>query len=520
MAIRPRLPRLSGVARFALAPAAAACVLGVLVDGGLKAAATAVGAVAAVAAIVGAARRPAAALGVVIVYVPLQLALLALLYHHGAPAAVVRNLGFLKEVMVAGVVLAAIHRLSRPDVRLRADALDWTALGYVGIATAYLLLPLVFHGAFGGQTFQIRLIAWRTDVLFVVLMLAARRLPFSATALRRLRAAVLAVAAVLVAFAFWEFAAGGSFNRFLINTLGLPAFKADILDVPYADPTNLITHGSLGGVTWARVGSLLNDPLQLGFLLVIPLAFGLERLSTKRLNLAQSLACVMAAVAILMNGTRSAILAGLLAALLSIAVGVRRRSPGRLRVAIALLIGAVALAPIAGATNAQSRFFGVSGAQSSDNQEHLTALQDSVENILRQPQGLGLGANPATGLRFGTSIARTSENAYLQVGIELGAAAMLLFVAMLLLLLGQLRRVWTGRRDPTGLGAGVWLAGWGLALGGMFLHVWLGIATALTFWGLAGAVLGSQCAVDGESVGAVTDPDQRLASQPVVGAIS
>ncbi len=488
---RLKLPRVAALARALVPPAGAGLVLGVLVEGGVHSAATLIGALVAGAAVVAAARRPGAALGVVVVYVPFQVALLALLYRHGVPASVVRNLGYVKEAMLAGIVLAALREVWQSATRVRFDALDAVAAGYLGIATVYLLMPFAFTGSFGGQPFQIRFNAWRLDCLFVVLMLAARRVRLSAAVLRRLRTAVFVVAAVLAGFAVWEFVAQTSFNTFLVQTLRMPQYRADILNVPYTDPTQLITQGSLGGVSWVRVGSLLNDPLELGFLLLIPLGLGLERLSAARLRTATVAATLAAAVALLFTLTRSAILGGLLAAMLSVGLGVRRRSPGRIRLVIALVAGAIAVAPIAGQTSVQARFFGVSGAQNTDNQEHLTASTDAFSAVLHHPAGYGLGANPVTGLRFDSSIARTSENSYLQVGTELGVAAMLLFIAMFLLLLARLRRVWTGDDDPSGLGGGMWLAGWALAFGGMFLHVWTSFPVALTFWGLAGAVLGS-----------------------------
>jgi O-antigen ligase len=115
-----------------------------------------------------------------------------------------------------------------------------------------------------------------------------------------------------------------------------------------------------------------------------------------------------------------------------------------------------------------------------------------VTSLINHPVGLGLGANTGTGTRFNTSNQITSENSYLETGNELGIAAMLLFICMLLTLLWQLRRR-AARGDPAGrFAGGLWLGGWGLAIGGLFLQVWYELAVALVFWTLAGAALAEQ----------------------------
>src|SRR5579884_1492753 len=78
---------------------AVAGVLALLFGPGLHAAEVVVGVAVGVMLVMWAARKPGGALGVIIVYVPLQTVLLAWMYHVGAPDGLVRNLGFLKEAM-------------------------------------------------------------------------------------------------------------------------------------------------------------------------------------------------------------------------------------------------------------------------------------------------------------------------------------------------------------------------------------------------------------------------------------
>jgi hypothetical protein len=80
----------------------------------------------------------------------------------------------------------------------------------------------------------------------------------------------------------------------------------------------------------------------------------------------------------------------------------------------------------------------------------------------------------------------TSEDAYLQVGNEIGIIAMVLFMLLLLSLAGHLRRA-----PPNDVVApnALFAATCGLIVGGLFLHVWLDYPTALTLWGIAGVAL-------------------------------
>src|SRR3954447_9570237 len=210
----------------------AVAIAGVLLVGGLHVAEYAVAALAAVLGVVIVMRWPASALGVLLVFVPLQLATLAPLYRFGMPRHVVRDLGYVKDIIVLGLLLLSIRRGAWTR---RIDALDLLAIIYLAWATFYLVLPVVVHNAFLPQTFTARVSAWRLDCLFAVLFLAVRRLDLPARSVENLRRAVLGLAVLLAAFGVWEFVATDSFNHFMVADLQVTRYKAFVLGVFYPD---------------------------------------------------------------------------------------------------------------------------------------------------------------------------------------------------------------------------------------------------------------------------------------------
>jgi hypothetical protein len=215
---------------LALLPApTAVTIAGIMLVGGLHIAEYAVAGLAGVLGLLIVMRWPASAFGFLLVFVALQLVSLSLLYRLGLPRTVVKDMGYLKDVVVFGLLLESIRRggWSR-----RIDALDLMVLLYLGWALFYLVLPQVVHNAFAPQTTIVRLSAWRLDCLWAVLFLGVRRLELPHDAVERVRQTILALAIVLGVFGVWEFVGTGSFNHFMVSTLQLPRYKAFVLGVP------------------------------------------------------------------------------------------------------------------------------------------------------------------------------------------------------------------------------------------------------------------------------------------------
>jgi Kef-type K+ transport system membrane component KefB len=155
---------------------------------------------------------------------------------------------------------------------------------------------------------------------------------------------------------------------------------------------------------------------------------------------------------------------------------------GRTQLALLLAIALVLGAPLVGQSVLGARTAGVVNGGDSSAPEHLSGLGEGLVTLQRHPLGAGLGTGPGEQGRFGVD-GVTSENAYIEIGNQLGIAMMVLYVAVLLSAIRAL-----GRRRDDELGAWLFVGGIGLALGGLFLHVW-NFELALTFWTGVGLAL-------------------------------
>lgn len=117
--------------------------------------------------------------------------------------------------------------------------------------------------------------------------------------------------------------------------------------------------------------------------------------------------------------------------------------------------------------------------------------------MIDEPLGRGLGTGPSIGARFNIATATNAENFYLQVGNETGLVSMAAFLAVVVLVIGRLRR----ERYASDVLASSWRAAFlALSLIAVILHVWSQPALALSMW----AGLGSLTAVRGSAPAATT----------------
>jgi hypothetical protein len=395
--------------------------------------------------------------------------------------------------MAIGIAIAALRwQSSNRAARVPPDTVDAFATIYLLVATVYLLLPELFPHVLGGEATNVRLNAWRLDCLFVVLFLAARRLPFSAAQLRRAVGVVLIVGGIMLIFGIWETVNSISYQHLIVRTIGLPRYQYNILHSLPPTGQNYVTRASLGGLSVVRAGSLSPDAIPLGFYMVIPLALGIEQLGNARPRTGVILGTAAAGVMLVLTETRSAILGGVIAIALSVHLAFRRQAAARMRLVLLTVGAALLIIPLTAHSDLRTRFDSIFNHTSSvDNQAHITRTQSALHQVLDQPAGKGLGANPTTGVRYSTGNLTISENSYLQVGSELGWAGMAAFVLMYLALLRKAVSVARKRSVGSSLSGGIWLAGAGLFVGGFFLQVWTSLPVSLTYWGLAGAAFGA-----------------------------
>jgi hypothetical protein len=250
---------------------------------------------------------------------------------------------------------------------------------------------------------------------------------------------------------------------------------------------------TIAGHALTRVGSVFFSPLSLGFYLVLVLGLGVAFAARGRARLL-NLAIALAAGCLLATITRSAILSGAVVLILALlpekALRTHSQHSRKVRFAIVALVGLIALAPVAVATGVSNRSSAAlsGGADATD---HVSSTTKGLQSLASHPLGLGIGTAPGVGNRFDVSGQLTSENAYLQVGNELGLPELVIFIALLYLVVRRLGRAESADDDRAPLARGIRLAALGLVVGGLFLHVWLDFSLAITLWGGAGLAIGT-----------------------------
>jgi hypothetical protein len=447
-----------------------------------------------------AARQPDRSLIVLIVLMPFQGFLLAWLWRIGMPSSVVRHLGDWKELLVIAVVVAGVRNYLAAGHH--ADVLDRLALGFVALGTIYLAIQhaIVLSAP---SSFNVRLLGFRQDILFVLLAWAARHAPFPDDLLRRVGRAVLLAAAVVAGVAAFEELDSSGWNHFVVHTIQYTRYQVGILHSTPPNYSDIRTYGTVGGTRILRAGSVFLSPLTTGFYLVLGFAVALERAARRQATPWVMLTLIFCGAGILLTQTRSAILAALVVLMVAFGPAAGRAAGWRTRLGILVVALAILAVPAALSTGLSKRITSTT-ANNSDTSGHISDQLSGLRTIEQHPLGLGLGTSAGTGQRFqsqGSEVV-VPEDGYLQVGIELGMLPMMLFLALTIALLLSLRKA--SRRRPEALVAGAWEAAAGLAVATFFLQTWVDFSVAWTFWGVAGAALGlSRIAVPEQAPAAV-----------------
>lgn len=436
--------------------------------------------------VVVAARWPHRSLLLLIVLLPFQGFILSKLWAMGMPTSVVRHLGAWKETLALGVVLAgALNFLATGR---RADALDRLGIAFVAMALLYLAVQHTILPS-APSTGSIRLLGFRQDAGFVLLLLGARHAPLPPGFLRRAGAAAFVVAAIVAVIAIFSELDSSGWNHFVVRTIQYTRYEAGVLHAKPLNAYDIRTYGTVGGVRILRAGSVFLNPLTLGFYLVLGFALGLERTARGLARFGGLIALLAITAGILLTQTRSAILATLVVALVALQPASGRSRHWRVQLGLVLAAIAIMAVPTALATGLSHRVTTTTGY--SDNTGHVTSLWKGISTVTRNPLGLGLGTSAGVGQR---SISAGSpvvipEDTYLQMGVELGVIGMLLFVALTVALVLNLRGA--ARRHSHYVLAGAAAGVAGLAVGALFLQTWTDFSVSWSVWGLAGLALGA-----------------------------
>lgn len=442
-------------------------------------------------------RRPIVPLVGLIAGLPVGTLVLSYLYRLGLPGEVVRPLGQWKEVCAAALVLAALQRYSQGRPRL--DVIDKLALGYIAIGLLYLAVPQLTVLGGTERTLSERGFGFRFDVLYVGLFLAARHLRFDALQLKLVVRAVLVAVALVAVVGVFEWTASDTWNRVIIEDIQLPRYRVDVLGVsPVArgqSIDDLRVYGSVGGREIVRVGSVQLDPLSTSFFLAFGVCIAVELVIRGRTRRSVVIISAVAVAALLFTQTRAGILAAAVGAVLALGRTRGGSQVNRLRFALALGGVAVFAVPLVVGAGLSDR---LAGDEASDT-SHREAFTRGVETIVQNPLGVGLATAGGAGQRVTTDVPVVTENQYLQIGVQLGVPAMVLYLGLVVGVPRLIRRRITsaGDDDEPSSGhddraiAGAARTGFvGLCVGGFFLQPFLEFSVSWTVWAVLGACIG------------------------------
>ena len=434
----------------------------------MTAAALAVYGVALAVAVPAVLRRPAVALYLFVLGLPLHNIVMSLLYGGGVHGHALDAIQAWKEIVlaaaVASVAVAAIRARRLP---FRPMLVDWLALAYGAIVVLYALIP---QGALGGNA-GAKAIAYglRHDLVIVAAYFLGRSVTLD---IRRLRWTVAGAAAAVAAWGLIEVYAvpiewwrhSGSVGYFH-RELGYDYHG------PAGLPENFAFNTSDG--LFRRLVSTFVSPLATAYMLVVALL--LLATVRRRYRLAAGLAIVCGA-GLLWTFSRSSVVA-LAVGLVVLALARRRRWP--LPAAVVVVAAGFGFAAIFHSIAPRTHWFPSdlpyqeaqakvkgplpvgSGLDSTVSlgepsiRSHLDSLRDGIETVVKHPQGYGLGNAGTTAQRFGVEL-QAGESNYTELGVEAGLAGALLFIAWsLALLAGLVRTARSGDRAAAAAGAGL-----------------------------------------------------------------
>jgi len=396
-------------------------------------------------------RLPALALAVLVVGLALHNLVMAELWDAGVRGTALDVVAAWKEALllvVLGVVLWRERRL--PLARL-ADRL---ALVYTAFVLVYGVLPQGWLG--GDATARGVLFALRHDLVPVAAYGLGR---LAALSLRDRRAIIWLAVAVGGVLAVWGLVDVYAVPLQWWRESGVPGWFANQLSLDYGRglsglPENWVYNSGDETHPLRRLVSTFLSPLATGYMLVVVLLFLASR---RRASWVGILAGIVCLAGLLWTHTRAATLA-LALGLVLLAAAQRRWIPAiGAGIVVLLSVGFFAaytsIGPGTSYTPSELAFLrenarrnpvadGGDPFSSGDTSlsGHWRALRDGVRTVVRHPQGFGLGNAGSEARRTGVQI-RAGESAYTQLGVEIGLAGMLAFVAWALaILVGLWRR--------------------------------------------------------------------------------
>ena len=121
---------------------------------------------------------------------------------------------------------------------------------------------------------------------------------------------------------------------------------------------------------------------------------------------------------------------------------------------------------------------------SGSNEDRANAIVDTGERIVEEPLGCGTGCSGPASYYGSNSV--ISENYYLQIAEQYGIIGLLVWLFLFVAIMRKLFAI--HKTQPLALA--LYMSGIGLSIIGVLLHVWADDPLSMTWWALAGVVIG------------------------------
>ncbi len=262
----------------------------------------------------------------------------------------------------------------------------------------------------------------------------------------------------------------------------------------------------IGGTNITRVQSTLAGPNQLGSYLLILLPLALTFLwyfKNPKAKLTMAIYLAIFSGALFFTYSRSAWLgaAAILVAFFIIILNKKQLS---------YFVATLAILSIAGwlifKNLLTDKFINIFLEHQGSTPERISRLGQSLQILFKHPFGIGIGKAGLASLKNSATSVTLTEDWYLQVGVELGLAGLLIY---LVIIWQFFKNLWLKFKKPFTrfknsakqnsdqvLSLALFLALVGLSVHSLFLHTWSDITTVLTFWLLVGIAVSEQLAIN------------------------
>lgn len=404
----------------------------------------------------------------VVLHAPFSVAVQTYVPEYGVPAKA------WKEIVLVALGALAVIMVTKRGM-WRACLSD----RFIQLAGAFLLIHVILAVAFGGDVQSVAA-GLLIDLRFVGMTVLTYLLVLLRPGVtRRLFAAAAAGATIIVGFGLLQI------TLLPDDTLAVLGYSKETI-TPY---TTIDSNPD-----YVRINSTVRGPNPLGALAVVYVALGVAYLflggtrGSVRKKVVAATSVVGSIAVLFASYSRSAYLAfaAAMAAMILSTVRVSRRLITAGFIGVALV--AAVLVPLSSTdwfSNVVLHEDPESTVMTKSNDAHLGSFVDGFERMVRQPLGAGVGSTGSASLYDDSSSNDTIiENHYFFVAHESGWIGMVVFIGLFGLVMV---RLWRRQSDWHALG--LFASGIGLAIIGLLLPVWADETVALTWWGLAGAVI-------------------------------